>query len=210
MGRIDLPNVELVNQDGVPLRFWDDLLRNKIVVVNFVYTECPDICGLSTARMAQVVDWLGERIGKDIFVYSISLDPETDTPQRLRDYADAFDAPDGWMFLTGSPEDVDIVRFKMGERSESLAQHRSDMVIGNAATGEWRRASLMGSLVVLTEEILSLDPAWSRPPPAATMSLSLRSNWSSRTPMEKGCFSPLARHATPLVKAYVSDRIYPV
>ncbi|MDO3693213.1 SCO family protein, partial [Pseudomonas sp. DKN 2791] len=55
------PNVELVNQDGVPLRFWDDLLRNKIVVVNFVYTECPDICGLSTARMAQVVDWLGER-----------------------------------------------------------------------------------------------------------------------------------------------------
>lgn len=164
------PNVELVNQDGVPLRFWDDLLRNKIVVVNFVYTECPDICGLSSARMAQVVDWLGERIGKDIFVYSISLDPETDTPQRLRDYADAFDAPDGWMFLTGSPEDVDIVRFKMGERSESLAQHRSDMVIGNAATGEWRRASLMGSLVVLTEEILSLDPAWSRPPPAATMS----------------------------------------
>ena len=67
------PNVELVNQDGVPLRFWDDLLRDKIVVVNFVYTECPDICGLSSARMAQVVDWLGERIGKDIFVYSISI-----------------------------------------------------------------------------------------------------------------------------------------
>ncbi|GGF73916.1 hypothetical protein GCM10011402_28170 [Paracoccus acridae] len=163
------PNVELVNQDGVTLRFWDDLLRDKIVVVNFVYTDCPDICGLSTARMAQVVDWLGERIGKDIFVYSISLDPGTDTPQRLRDYADAFDAPDGWMFLTGSPENVDIVRFKMGERSESLAQHRSDMVIGNAATGEWRRASLMGSLVVLTEEILSLDPAWTLPPAIASL-----------------------------------------
>lgn len=161
------PNVELVNQHGERLRFWDDLLRDRIVVVNFVYTECPDICGLSTARMAQVVDWLSERIGKDIFIYSISLDPETDTPQRLADYAAAFDAPDGWMFLTGSREDVDIVRFKMGERSKSLGQHRSDMVIGNAATGEWRRASLMGSLVVLTEEILALDPSWSRPPATA-------------------------------------------
>ena len=157
------PNVELVNQDGKAVRFWDDLLRDKIVVVNFVYTDCPDICGLATARMAQVVDWLSERIGKDIFVYSISLDPETDTPPRLKEFADAFQAPEGWMFLTGSPENVDIVRFKMGERSESLAQHRTDMVIGNAATGEWRRASLMGSLVVLTEEILSLDPEWSRP-----------------------------------------------
>lgn len=160
------PNVELVNQDGASLRFWDDLLRDRIVVVNFVYTECPDICGLSTARMAQVVDWLGDRVGRDIFFYSISLDPETDTPQRLREYAAAFDAPDGWTFLTGSRENVDLVRFKLGERSKNLAQHRSDMVIGNAATGQWRRASLMGSLVVLTEEILSLDPSWSRPPPA--------------------------------------------
>ena len=157
------PNVELVNQDGKSVRFWDDLLRDKIVVVNFVYTDCSDICGLATARMAQVVDWLNERIGKDIFVYSISLDPETDTPERLKKFADAFQAPQGWMFLTGNAGNVDIVRFKMGERSESLAQHRTDMVIGNAATGEWRRASLMGSLVVLTEEILSLDPEWSRP-----------------------------------------------
>lgn len=160
------PNVELVNQDGTSVRFWDDLLRDKIVVVNFVYTECPDICGLSTARMARVVDWLGDKVGRDIFFYSISLDPETDTPERLSEYAAAFDAPDGWMFLTGSPENVNMVRFKLGERSETLAEHRSDMVIGNAATGEWRRASLMGSLVVLTEEILSLDPSWSRPPPA--------------------------------------------
>lgn len=161
------PNVELVNQNGTPLRFWDDLLQDKIVVVNFVYTECPDICGLSTARMARVVEWLGDRVGRDIFFYSISLDPETDTPERLREYAAAFDAPEGWVFLTGTKENVDLIRHSMGERSESLSQHRSDMVIGNAATGEWRRASLMGSLVVLTEDILDLDPSWSRQPATA-------------------------------------------
>ncbi len=154
------PNVELLTQDGEPVRFWDDLVRDKIVVVNFVYTECPDICGLSTARMAQVAEWLGDRLGRDIFFYSISLDPETDTPDRLKAYAQAFDAPEGWLFLTGTPADVDAVRYKLGERSRSLSEHRSDMVIGNGATGEWRRASLMGSLVVVTEEILRLDPTW--------------------------------------------------
>lgn len=154
------PNVELVTQDGETVRLWDDLLDDKIVVVSFIYTECPDICGLATARLAQISDWLGDRLGRDIFFYSISLDPATDTPDKLKAFGEAFDAPPGWVFLTGAPADVDVVRYKFGERSETLRQHRSDMVIGNAATGEWRRASLMGSLVVATEEILSLDPDW--------------------------------------------------
>jgi protein SCO1 len=154
------PNVELVTQDGETVRLWDDLLDDKIVVVSFIYTECPDICGLATARLAQISDWLGDRLGRDIFFYSISLDPATDTPDKLKAFGEAFDAPPGWVFLTGDPADVDVVRYKFGERSETLRQHRSDMVIGNAATGEWRRASLMGSLVVATEEILSLDPDW--------------------------------------------------
>lgn len=154
------PNVELVTQDGVRVRLWDDLLEGKIVVVNFIYTECPDMCGLTTARLAQISDWLGDRIGRDIFFYSISLDPVNDTPDKLKAYAEAFDAPPGWLFLTGDPADVDVVRYKLGERSRSLTAHRSDMVIGNAATGEWRRASLMGSLVVATEDILALDPVW--------------------------------------------------
>lgn len=166
------PNIELVTQDGETVRLWDDLLDEKIVVVSFIYTECPDICGLATARLAQISDWLGDRLGRDIFFYSISLDPATDTPDKLKAFGEAFDAPPGWVFLTGDPADVDVVRYKFGERSETLRQHRSDMVIGNAATGEWRRASLMGSLVVTTEDILSLDPNWvpesASPPTAAS------------------------------------------
>lgn len=161
------PNVPLLTQEGETVRFYDDLIEGRIVVVTFVYTDCPDICGLSTARLAQVVDWLGDRVGRDIFVYSISLDPETDTPERLKAYADAFGAGPGWTFLTGTRENIDLVRYKMGERSQDLSEHRSDMVIGNGATGQWRRSSLMGSLVVATTEILELDPSWTPPKPEA-------------------------------------------
>lgn len=158
-------NVPLVTHEGDTVELWDDLIDGKIVVVSFIYTDCPDICGLSTARLAQMVDWLGDRVGRDIFVYSITLDPENDTPERLAEYRKAFDARDGWTFLTGTRENIDLVRHKFGERSRSLAEHRSDMVIGNGATGEWRRASVMGSLVLATQEVLELDPEWRLPPP---------------------------------------------
>ena len=157
----------LVTQDGETVRFYDDLIDGKIVVVNFVYTDCPDICGLTTARLAQVHDWLGDRVGRDIFLYSISLDPANDTPEKMKAYAEAFGAGEGWLFLTGEPDNIDLVRHKLGERSRKLSEHRTDMVIGNDATGEWRRASLMGSLVIATQEILALDPNWEAPEVAA-------------------------------------------
>lgn len=158
------PNVTLLTQTGEPVKFYDDLIAGKLVVINFIYTECPDICGLATARMARIAEWLSDRIGRDIFFYSISLDPKTDTPEKLAAYAKAFGVPDGWLFLTGDPADVELVSFKLGERSESLNSHRVDMVLGNGATGEWRRASLMGSLQTAASEILEMDPAW-RPEP---------------------------------------------
>jgi protein SCO1/2 len=162
------PDVTVFDQHGTPRRFYDDLVDGRIVVFNFIYTECPDICGLSTARLAQIAEWLGDRVGDDIFLYSISLDPATDTPAKLAEYARAFgvaEDEDGWLFLTGDPADLDQVRWKLGERSTSLSEHRTDMVLGNGATGEFRRASLMGSLQTATWEILEMDPGFD--PPAA-------------------------------------------
>jgi mono/diheme cytochrome c family protein len=154
------------------VRFYDDLIKGKIVVINFVYTSCPDICSLSTARMAWVQEQLGERLGRDIFIYSITLDPENDTPESLKAYAEAFDVPPGWLFLTGKPEDIHLIRWKLGERSRTLAEHRSDMVLGNDATGEWRRISLMGNLTILVQRILEMDPEYrarQRPVPTASI-----------------------------------------
>ena len=153
-------NLPVVTHEGKTLRFYDDLIKGKIVVINFVYTTCPDICSLSTARMAQVVKWLGERVGRDIFIYSITLDPGRDTPEVLAKYAKAFSAGPGWLFLTGKPEDIRLIRWKLGERSRTLSEHRPHMQIGNDRTGEWRRMSVMGSLKLVTQRILEMDPKW--------------------------------------------------
>src|SRR6266850_5108993 len=78
------PNVTLTTQDGKQVHFYDDLLKGKIVVIDMIYTHCVDACPLETARLAQVQQMLGDRVGKDIFFYSISIDPDRDTPEELK------------------------------------------------------------------------------------------------------------------------------
>src|SRR5919202_5377319 len=103
------PNVPLVNQDGVVLRFYDDVIKGKAVAVNLMYTHCTASCPLETAKMAQVQKLLGDRVGKDIFFYSITIDPKRDTPEVLKAYADKYHVGPGWSFLTGRPDDVKLV-----------------------------------------------------------------------------------------------------
>lgn len=157
-------NLPLITHTGEEVAFFDDMLKDRIVVVNFFYTTCTDLCSLSTARLAQVYDWLGERMGRDVFFVSITLDPENDTPESLATFAEGFNIDKGWTFLTGSRENIDTIRFKLGEKARALNLHRSDMVIGNARTGVWRRSSVMGSLTVALESILELDPVYAATP----------------------------------------------
>ena len=159
-GKDYFPNLPLVTQDGKTVRFYDDLIEGKIVVINFIYTTCPDICPLMTARMARVQDRLGDRVGRDIFIYSISLDPERDTPAALKKYAEAYGAGPGWLFLTGKPDDVALIRYKLGERSRNLSEHQSTIMLGNARSGEWARSSLFLDLERLVAEIRDMDPDW--------------------------------------------------
>lgn len=154
------PNTPVITQDGKVVHFYDDLIKNKIVVVNFVYTSCKDICPLASARMAQLQDALGGRVGRDIFLYSISIDPVHDTPERLKQYADAFHAGPSWLFLTGAPEDIKQIRWKLGERSRALWEHRNDIMLGNGATGEWQRDSMLADVDRLMEVIRQMDPRW--------------------------------------------------
>jgi protein SCO1/2 len=156
-----LPNVPLVNQRGEPLRFYDDVIRGKIIVISFIYTSCRDICPVVTARLAQVQDKLGAAVGRDIFFVSISIDPTTDTPAKLKDYADVFGAGKGWTFLTGKTEDVNLIRFKLGERSRKLTEHGNTILLYNDHTGEWSRDSAFSDLNVLAANIRTMNPAWS-------------------------------------------------
>jgi protein SCO1 len=159
-GKNYLPNVELVTQDGEPVRFYDDVLKDKIVLISFVYTTCRDICPLITARLAQVYEQLGAAAGRDIHFVSISIDPVNDTPAKLKEHAQAFRSDPNWVFLTGDPVRIGLVRHKLGERSRKLTEHGAQVMLYNDRTGEWSRDSAFADLGALTIAVRSMDPGW--------------------------------------------------
>ncbi len=148
------------------LKFYDDLIQDKIFVINFFYATCRDICPLTTARLGELQDRLGDRVGRDIFIYTISIDPETDTPARLKEYANAMHAGPGWLFLTGLPEDIKVIRDRLGERARSLGDHSNNILLGNGRTGDWQRDSALGDIGRLAETVRALDPDWRTTPEA--------------------------------------------
>jgi protein SCO1 len=159
-GKAYFPNATVITQDGKSLQFFDDLIKDKVFVISFLYTSCRDICPLATSRLAELQEKLGDSMGRDIFFYSISIDPETDTPERLKEYANTFQAGPGWLFLTGTPHDIDAIRHKLGERSRVLSEHRNEILLGNGATGEWARNNVLGDLDSLALTVRSMDPKW--------------------------------------------------
>jgi protein SCO1 len=141
------PNVPLTTQDGRAVRFYDDLLKGKIVTINFIYTNCPDACPLETAKLREVQRLLGARVGQDIFMYSITIDPQRDTPPVLKAYMDKFQVGPGWTFLTGTRADIDRIRKAVGlygdPDAETPDDHTASFIIGNEATGQWMQGNTL-------------------------------------------------------------------
>ena len=139
------PNVELTTHEGKKVRFYDDLLQGKQVAINAIFTTCKDVCPLETANMVQLRRVLGDRVGKDIFLYSISIDPKRDTPEVLKGYAEKFGAD--WTFLTGRPEDIQLITKKLalirdGDNPTSRESHHAAyLIVGSVADGQWTRNS---------------------------------------------------------------------
>jgi protein SCO1/2 len=149
------PNIELVNQDGRKLRFYDDLIKDKVVMVNFMYATCHDACPLETAKLRQVQEALGDRVGRDIFMYSITIAPEHDTPAVLKDYMAKFKVGPGWQFLTGKASDINFLRKKLGlyEEGETRTDHTMNLIVGNEATGQWKQRSTFDNPKVLARVV---------------------------------------------------------
>jgi protein SCO1 len=160
------PNVPLITQDGTTVRLYDDLLQGKAVAINLIYTSCKDECPLETARLVQVQRLLGDRVGKDIFFYSISIDPKHDTPAMLKAYAEKFGVGPGWLFLTGNEDDIKLVARKLGlSRQNDAASrdgHRPILMLGNEPTGQWMRNSAVASPKYLATTISDFMN-WERP-----------------------------------------------
>lgn len=139
------PNVVLTTQHGKKVRLYDDLLKGKAVAVNTFFAGCGDVCPLGTAKMLELQKLLGDRVGRDIFFYSISIDPFNDTPQTLKAYADRYNIGPGWLFLTGSEKDVQIATRKLGlgtlQATAPRDNHSTTLMVGHEPSGQWMKNS---------------------------------------------------------------------
>jgi len=165
------PNVELTDQNGKVHHFYDDLLKGKIVVIEQFYTHCIDICPLETARLVQVQKMLGDRVGRDIYFYSISIDPKRDTPAVMKDYAEKYHAGPGWLFLTGKKEDIDLIDKKLGFQDPQPGDrdgHSPHLLIGNEAAGMWQRNNALDNPRYLAVMIGDWMNSWRSAKPMTT------------------------------------------
>jgi protein SCO1 len=151
-------DVELLNQDGKKMRFYSDVLKNKVVIINTFFTTCTSVCPPLNRNFERLQEALGDRLGKDAFLVSISVDPETDTPPRLKEYGRRFHARDGWIFLTGKKENVDWALYKLGQYVETKDDHTTIVIIGNEPKGLWKKAFGLAKpeeLVKIVEDVIA-------------------------------------------------------
>jgi len=154
-------DVQLINQDGKPMRFYSDLLKDKVVIINTFFTTCTSVCPPMSRNLERVQSWLGDRLGKDVHIISISVDPAMDTPPRLKDYAQKYKARAGWFFLTGKKENAEFVLRKIGQFVESKDDHSTVIIIGNLRTGLWKKAMGMAKpedLIKVVESVVDDKP----------------------------------------------------
>jgi protein SCO1/2 len=107
-------NTPVITQDGRTLRFYDDVMKGKILLINFFFTACDNVCPLATENLVRVQELLGPRIGPEIRMVSISLQPDHDTPDVLANYAKQYGVGPGWLFLTGVRDDIELLRHRLG------------------------------------------------------------------------------------------------
>jgi protein SCO1/2 len=155
-------DVVLVNQNGEKMRFYSDLLRNKVVIINSFFATCTGSCLPLNRNLEKVQAALGDRLGRDVHIISISVDPTVDTSASLKEYAKKLHARPGWFFLTGAKQDVDFTLKKIGHFVDQKESHLNVFIIGNERTGLWKKAFGLAAseeLVKVVESVINDVPA---------------------------------------------------
>ena len=157
------PNLVLTTHEGRKVKFYDDLLKDKIVVLNMFYAKCEGICSPVTRNLVRVQSMLGDRVGKDIFIYSFSLKPKEDTVDALKHYAEMHKVKPGWLFLTGSADDMELLRRKLGfvdpdpEVDKDISNHIGVLKYGNEPLQRWGGCPGMQAPDAIAEAISWVD-----------------------------------------------------
>jgi protein SCO1/2 len=154
-------DVVLVNQNGEKMRLYSDLLKDKVVIINCFFATCQGSCLPMSRNLKKIQEALGERVGKDVRIISISVDPLIDTPAKLKEYANNLNARPGWFFLTGEKQNVDFALNKLGQQVSDKNDHTNIFIIGNERSGLWKKAFGLASsdeLVKVVESVLNDHP----------------------------------------------------
>jgi protein SCO1/2 len=157
------PNLVLTTHEGRKVKFYDDLVKDKIVMFNFMYAKCEGICTPITRNLVRLQKLLGDRVGKDIFMYSFTLTPKVDTPMMLKHYAQMHKVKPGWLFLTGAVEDMEKLRRKLGyvdsdpELDKDISNHIGIIKYGNEPLERWGGCPGMQSPEWIAETLSWVD-----------------------------------------------------
>jgi cytochrome oxidase Cu insertion factor (SCO1/SenC/PrrC family) len=155
--KMNIPDIEVLDQNGRKVHFYTDLVKGQTVVINFIFTTCTTICPPLGATFARVQKELGDKVGRDVRFISISIDPATDTPERLKAWGAKFHAGEGWTFVTGNKPQVDELLRVLGASSARREDHSPTVLIGNDAHGVWTRTyglANTGQLVQIINDIM--------------------------------------------------------
>lgn len=137
---VTIPDVVVYDQDGKRLNFYSDLIKGKTVAINFIFTTCTTICPPLTATMRQIQRQMGERVGRDVWLISVSVDPITDIPERLKSFAAKFGAGPGWTFVTGRKTEIDKLLRALDAYVSDKNSHSPIILVGNESARYWTRS----------------------------------------------------------------------
>ena len=133
-------DIVLTDQNGHRVRLYEDVMKDRTIVMNSFFASCKGSCPIMTQTYASLQDHFADHVGKDLMLVSITVDPKNDTPLRLAEYARKAKAKPGWILLTGTPDEVTAALKKIGQYSETPESHMNIMIVGNDKTGLWKKA----------------------------------------------------------------------
>lgn len=149
-------DLKVITNDGRELRFYSDLLKDRVVLISFFYLDCGTVCPIQNKNLSDLQNLLGDRLGKDILILSITVDPARDTPALVNAYARAWDSRPGRLFLTGSKLNVDWINYKLGGYVEDPRTHKTTFLMGNVRTGHWMTVRPDTRAAVIADNLLKL------------------------------------------------------
>ncbi len=138
---LKIPDLALLDQNGRKVRFYSDLVKGRVVAINFIFTTCTTICPPLAMTFSRIQKLMGERMGKDAHLISVSVDPVTDTPERLNAWAEKFGRRPGWTLVTGDKQQLDELLKSLGAFPDRREAHSPLVLIGNDASGYWTRVN---------------------------------------------------------------------